>query len=562
MEDFNRDENHTRANASRRLADGDRTRYRTVLFDRSVQRLGVLIMYIFEAESKLLNKARTRAQRLMATLAIASVLPLGAAIAIQMPRPLKALAMSTSLSSAIALLVAAGRSARNEKAWDFIDQQQQVQYERLLEMEAKKATILDHAALEAEILELLEQLPLYQAKAYAEEWGAALETNLLGKLGFDEYGNWMGAYVGQPAIAVSAETIPEQPAIAPQVQMNSAIAPFQNSTAQVDIFGNQSSDRPIPSTSQELLERLRAECPVILKLIKSVPIRLVGTQRTGKSTFARILVLLRMLLIPGHSVAYATPHFEEDNPVPPTLRPFGCSEKGKDYPSIEKAWANIQANIDQGKQLNMTVVWDEFGGYDAFQDADLLGVGLRSLLRESTKHGYHPILVAHGDQAMFYPGVKDIMTTLKSSTVKVETVGTLIDDFGTMAPTGKATVTWLDGTKEAIALPSWLKVDYLLSLLPKADNSSNGNHQSADAPASTQPVVTEPEPQDLEIQESADTYKTIAEAEIQIGRRLTDTELKGIYLRFSGVLIPDEALPSLRAAIAKKKEELHAPAIA
>ena len=217
---------------------------------------------------------------------------------------------------------------------------------------------------------------------------------------------------------------------------------------------------------EELIARLKAEAPDLLRLVKAPPIRLVGLQRTGKSTFAQRLTLLRMTLLPGHSAAWATPHREQDNPVPAILAPVGYSSTGaKDYPAIESLWVNTQARIDQGEQVNQTVVWDEFGGYDAFQDVELLKGSLRSLLREATKHQYFPILIAHGDQSAFYPGVANILTTVRNSTVKVETIGEAVDVFGTMAPTGKASITWLDGSVAEVTWPAWLTQDYLLNIL-------------------------------------------------------------------------------------------------
>jgi hypothetical protein len=217
---------------------------------------------------------------------------------------------------------------------------------------------------------------------------------------------------------------------------------------------------------EELIAKLKQEAPELLRLVKAPPIRLVGLQRTGKSTFAQRLTLLRMVLLPGHTAAWATPHREADNPVPAILNPTGYTATGaKDYPSIEALWVNTQDRIDQGEQVNMTVVWDEFGGYDAFENGELLRGSLRSLLREATKHGYHPILIAHGDQSAFYPGVANILTTVRNSTVKVETIGQPADDFGTMAPTGKATITWLDGSISEVTWPAWLTQDYLLAIL-------------------------------------------------------------------------------------------------
>jgi hypothetical protein len=217
---------------------------------------------------------------------------------------------------------------------------------------------------------------------------------------------------------------------------------------------------------EELIAKLKQEAPELLRLVKAPPIRLVGLQRTGKSTFAQRLTLLRMVLLPGHSAAWATPHREQDNPVPAILNPVGYTATGaKDYPAIESLWVNTQERIDQGEQVNMTVVWDEFGGYDAFENGELLKGSLRSLLREATKHSYHPILIAHGDQAAFYPGVANILTTVRNSTVKVETIGEAVDVFGAMAPTGKASITWLDGSISEVVWPNWLTQDYLLGIL-------------------------------------------------------------------------------------------------
>ena len=238
------------------------------------------------------------------------------------------------------------------------------------------------------------------------------------------------------------------------------------------------------TAAKELLTRLRSEAPELLRLVKAPPIRLVGLQRTGKSTFAQRLALLRMVLLPGHSAAWATPHRELDNPVPAILSPVGYTATGaKDYGAIEALWVTTQERIDQGETVNLTAVWDEFGGYDQFQDADLLRGNLRSMLREATKFGYHPILIAHGDQASFYPGVANILTTIKQSTIKVETIGEACDDFGTMAPTGRATITWLDGTTTELVWPAWLTTDYLLSCLQEPPGPPPG------APLAVAPMV-------------------------------------------------------------------------
>ena len=225
---------------------------------------------------------------------------------------------------------------------------------------------------------------------------------------------------------------------------------------------------PLPTTIAELQARIKAECPALLRLVKAHPIRLVGIQRTGKSTLAKKLALLRLLLIPEHRVLAATPHYEQSNPYPACFQVVGYRGSGRrDMAEIESAWNQVQQAIDHGQFFNLTPIWDEFGSYaDHFEDAEALTLSLRSNLRESIKHGIHPIYVLHGESAQFISGGKGLIRALLQGTVRVETIGEEIDDFGTMAPTGKAIIRWLNGAKEDLVLPLWLTEELLLNFLP------------------------------------------------------------------------------------------------
>ena len=110
-------------------------------------------------------------------------------------------------------------------------------------------------------------------------------------------------------------------------------------------------------------------------------------------------------------------------------------------------------------------MWDEFGRYGAFQDKELLSEGLQSVLQEATKHGYFPVLIAHGDQAKWFPGVAGLFATLKQGTVKVESIGEPANDFGEMKPTGRYRVTDLEGNTAEFAVPPWLTEEYLLGIV-------------------------------------------------------------------------------------------------
>jgi len=241
-----------------------------------------------------------------------------------------------------------------------------------------------------------------------------------------------------------------------------------------------------PTNKTELLDRLKVECPVILKLVKSQPIRAVGTQRTGKTTLVKKLALLRLLLLPGHKVIASTPHDEPDNRYPSVFQVVGVRAGKRDYPAIARAWEAMATRIENGDRSSITTVWDEFGLFNKVMEEETLTSVLTSSLREATKHGEFPVFIVHGETQAFLPGSRGLVTVFLSSTVRVETIGQLVtgaDGLDEMRPTGKFRVTWLDSTKEAGQIPAWLSEEFLVSLLPDSGVSKGQPQPYPEKPA-------------------------------------------------------------------------------
>jgi len=110
----------------------------------------------------------------------------------------------------------------------------------------------------------------------------------------------------------------------------------------------------LPANKTQLLDRLKVECPVILKLVKSQPIRAVGTQRTGKTTLVKKLALLRLLLLPSHKVVASTPHDEPDNLYPSVFQVVGVKGGKRDYPAIARQWEAMATRIENGNRSSIT----------------------------------------------------------------------------------------------------------------------------------------------------------------------------------------------------------------
>jgi hypothetical protein len=224
-----------------------------------------------------------------------------------------------------------------------------------------------------------------------------------------------------------------------------------------------------PDDRRALIARLREECPALLKLVKSHPIRAVGVQRSGKTTLVKRLALLRMILMPGHRVVACTPHYKPNEGYPAVFKIAGITpDRKRDYPAIAREWQSMADGVESCQEQNKTYVFDEFGLFDKAVDEDTIRSTLTSALRETMKFGIYPVFILHGETAAFMPGSKGLVTVILNSTVRVETIGEPIaDEIGLEAikPTGRFTVTWLDGSRDDGAIPAWLTEEYLLGLI-------------------------------------------------------------------------------------------------
>ncbi len=232
----------------------------------------------------------------------------------------------------------------------------------------------------------------------------------------------------------------------------------------------------LPTNKVELLASLKAECPELLKLLKSQPIRVVGTQRTGKTTIVKKLALLRLLLLPNHKVIASTPHYEPENFYPSVFEVVGVQAGKRDYAAIEKQWDAMAIRIESCERNSITTVWDEFGLFNQVIEEEKLTSVLTSSLREATKHGEYPVFIVPGETQAFLPGIQERVTVFLNSTVRVETIGEFVtgaEGLDEMRPTGKFRVTGLDGSREEGQIPQWLTEELLISLIPGSVITTN-----------------------------------------------------------------------------------------
>ncbi len=269
----------------------------------------------------------------------------------------------------------------------------------------------------------------------------------------------------------SSPATAQPPKVGAQTQLGAipiAASPVEAAIAPPETYP-MSNTEVSPDDRRALIARLREECPALLKLVKSHPIRAVGVQRSGKTTLVKRLALLRMILMPGHRVVACTPHYKPNEGYPKVFKIAGITpDRKRDYPAIAREWQSMADGVESCQEQNKTYVFDEFGIFDKVVDEDTIKSTLTSALRETMKFGIYPVFILHGETAAFMPGSKGLVTVILNSTVKVETIGEPVpDEIGleSIKPTGRFAVTWLDGSKDEGTIPSWLTDEYLLGLI-------------------------------------------------------------------------------------------------
>ena len=324
----------------------------------------------------------------------------------------------------------------------------------------------------------------------------------------------------------------------------------------------------MPTNKAEILARLRTECPALLKLVKSLPIRAVGVQRTGKTTLVKKLALLRLLFLPGHKVIASTPHDEPDNHYPSVFQVVGIKGGKRDYSAISNQWDAMAERIENGDRSSITTVWDEFGLFNKVAEEETLTSVLTSSLREATKHGEFPVFIVHGETQAFLPGSKGLVTVFLSSTVRVEAIGELVtgaDGLDEMRPTGKFRVKWLDGTREEGQIPEWLSEEFLISLLPTSVATNRQPKTYQDKPAETPNQVDESDDDAPEIglnEANAEEVKAQVKELFELGQAILDLLQKNLDKAFTDEAIRTsrfiESALGKRPSIATVRESINA----
>lgn len=203
----------------------------------------------------------------------------------------------------------------------------------------------------------------------------------------------------------------------------------------------------------------------VWELRNATPIRFTGWQRSGKSTKAQTLALLRQIDDLSHPVTVCTPHR-----LTPGDRPWSSSFS---VSGMGNAWAEIQTTIDRlmqrldaGNTAPHTTILDEFSGYAGKVGGDgYLQELMLSAVREMAKHNEFLILIAHGDTAAMNGGIKGLSAAMWGNFVTVQCNRRLQD--GKPMPSPQTTIHGGGFPEVSLNWPEWFCPEWLLENFPE-----------------------------------------------------------------------------------------------
>jgi hypothetical protein len=266
-----------------------------------------------------------------------------------------------------------------------------------------------------------------------------------------------------PVLNVGLPTLPSTPPVTENLN------PAPDFHIDIDQYRQSAPKKPEPISVQSPLEdklqwledMLENDGAIgLLSLVAATPLRVIGPQRSGKSTFVKSLALLRQLYIPEHTVEAWSP---DEEPWPDSFELYSTYQ---DMASRMRAFCN---RVEQGKRANQTTIMDEFGSYAANGiNGDLMEKAVKLSTMRAAKNGELVIFVLHGATAAYLGDVTGLQTSLQ--TYKTIFLDTKEDRLGNRSP-GDTFRIVNDGQTATITRPPWLKPEFLLKAFPELHES-------------------------------------------------------------------------------------------
>ena len=289
---------------------------------------------------------------------------------------------------------------------------------------------------------------------------------------------------------------------------------------------------PKPKTFEERKARLievlgEHNLTPIWELRNATPIRFTGWQRSGKSTKAQALALLRQIDNPSHPVTVCTPH----HPTPGDRQwsdSFTTTGEGNQWGQIRVTIDRLMARLAKGDTAPYTTILDEFSGYagNGGMDEKYIQSLMMSAIREMSKHHEFLVLIAHGDTAALNGNIKGLTAAMWGNFVTVQCHRKLVDGKGQPSPIVDISGGGFPATR--LNWPDWFTPEWLLENFPELQTIVPKTIVNA-TPSLLEPEpITEPEVNGMEPHLKAIVEYITRKAEPVTPRQIQTAKLKAL----------------------------------
>ena len=227
---------------------------------------------------------------------------------------------------------------------------------------------------------------------------------------------------------------------------------------------------PKPKTFEERKTRLievlgEHGLTPIWELRNATPIRFTGWQRSGKSTKAQTLALLRQIDDRSHPVTVCTPHHCTPGDRA-WAESFTVTGAGNQWDKIKSTIDRLMLRLGEGNTAPYTTILDEFSGYAGKVAPDgYIQELMMSAVREMAKHNEFLILIAHGDTMAMNGNIKGLSQAMWGNFVTVQCNRILRD--GKPYPSPKIQISGGGFPEASLNWPEWFDPEWLIQNFPE-----------------------------------------------------------------------------------------------
>jgi len=203
----------------------------------------------------------------------------------------------------------------------------------------------------------------------------------------------------------------------------------------------------------------------IWELRNATPIRFTGWQRSGKSTKAQVLALLRQIDDLDHPVTVCTPHHRTPGDRAWSTS-FTTTGEGNRWEEIKSTIDRLMVRLGEGNTTPYTTILDEFSGYAGkVGDDRYIQELMMSAVREMAKHNEMLILIAHGDTMAMNGNIKGLSQAMWGNFVTVQCHRVLRD--GKPSPSPRVQISGGGFPGVTLNWPDWFDPEWLLDNFPE-----------------------------------------------------------------------------------------------